>query len=251
MPSPALVERSHTVRGMTMLEERPALTVAEWEQFHRREAARVLDGMDWPSPLTKADVWEHGFPHEGLHPEVNRWRAANLPNLRRGLRTRQIAAKYGIPTMFGALFIRVFKFDGEVLDYGLASMRVVTDTGVGYIVDAFQNIVEAENQKFHGLGTGTGAEAAGDSALGTELTTEYNPNSTRATGTTTEGASANIYRTVATNTIDSGTPAVTEHGIFSASSAGVLLDRSKFTAINLVANDGIQTTYDLTFTSGG
>ena len=230
---------------MTMIEERP-ITIAEWEQFTRRSLTRSLQ---WPTPVTKADVYEHGFPHEGLPDEVNRWRAGNLMNLKRGLRTRQIAAKYQIPTMFGALWIRVFRGD-EVLDYGLASMRVVTDTGVAYIVDAFQNTTELENMKFHGLGTGVGAEAVGNSALGTELTTEYNPNSTRATGTTTE-ASAPVYRTVATNTIDSGTPAVTEHGIFSASTAGVLLDRSVFSAINLVANDGIQTTYDLTFTSGG
>lgn len=232
---------------MTMLDARP-LTIAEWEQSTRRSIV-LPDGSDWPS-LSKGDVWEHAFPHKGLPDVVNRWRAANLPNLRRGLNRVQMAAKFGIPTHYGALWIRVFHED-EILDFGLASMRVVTDLGVQFIVDAFQNTQEVENMKFHGLGTGTTAEAASQTALVTELTTEYNPNSTRATGTTTEGASANIYRTVATNTIDSGTPAVTEHGIFSASSAGTMLDRSVFSAINLVANDGIQTTYDLTFTSGG
>lgn len=137
-------------------------------------------------------------------------------------------------------------------DWGIVSRKVVTDVGVGYIVDAFQNIVELENMKYHGLGTGTTAEAAADTALVTELTTEYNPNSTRATGTTTEGA-ANVYVTVATNTLDSGTPAITEHGVFSANAAGVLLDRSKFSAINLVGanGDALQTTYSLTLTSGG
>jgi len=224
---------------MTMIEVLRSNTVTE------------ADLVPWPARgVTKADVYEYGFPHEGLRPEVLRWRQANLPNLKRGLRTRQIAAKYGIPTVFGSLWVRVFRSDGEVIEYGLATMRLVTDVGVGYIVDAFQNTVELENMKFHGLGTGTTAESAAQTALVTELTTEYNPNSTRATGTTTE-TSANIYRTVATNTIDSGTPAVTEHGVFSASSTGVLLDRSVFSAINLVANDGIQTTYDLTFTSGG
>lgn len=227
------------------------MTIAEWEQFTRRALSDRLV-LPWPArALTKADVWEHGFPHAGLRPEVNRWRAANLTNLKRGLNRVALAAKFHIPTHYGALWIRVFKADGDVIDYGLASMRVVTDTGVNYIVDAFQNTTEVENMKYHGLGTGVGAEATGNTALGTELTTQYNPDNTRATGTTTEGASANIYRTVATNTIDSGTPAVTEHGIFSASSAGTLLDRSVFSAINLVANDGIQTTYDLTFTSGG
>lgn len=144
-------------------------------------------------------------------------------------------------------------FGGQAIDHGLLSARLVTDNGVGYIVDAFQNLVELENMKFHGYGTGTNAEAQGDSALQTELTTEYAVDSTRPTGTTTEGASANIYRTVATLSPDSGgTLAITEHGIFSASSAGVLLDRSKFAAINLVAgSDSLQTTYDLTLTAGG
>jgi len=154
--------------------------------------------------------------------------------------------------MYGALYLRVFRADGCVDDLGLASLRVVTDTGVGYIVDAFQNSVELENMKYHGFGTGTGNEAAGDTALGTELTTQYATDSTRPTGTTTEGATANIYRTVATLSPDSGgTLAITEHGVFSANAAGVLLDRSKFSAVNLVAGaDSLQATYDLTFTSG-
>lgn len=137
-------------------------------------------------------------------------------------------------------------------DYGLVSYREVTDTGVAFIVDAFQNSVEVENMKYHGLGTGTTAADQTDTALETELTTEYTGN-VRATGTTTEGASANIFRTVATNTLDSGTPAVTEHGVLSASSSGVLLDRHTFSAINLNGSngDGLQSSYDLTLTAGG
>lgn len=144
-------------------------------------------------------------------------------------------------------------FGGDVIDYGLLSTRLVTDNGVAFIVDAFQNLVELENMKFHGFGTGTTAEAQSQSALVTELTTQYNPDSTRPTGTTTEGAAGNIYRSVATLSPDSGgTIAVTEHGLFSAASSGVLLDRSVFSAINLVASsDSLQTTYELTCTAGG
>lgn len=138
--------------------------------------------------------------------------------------------------------------------YGIVSQKVVTDTGVGFIVDAFQNLVEMENMKFHGIGTGGTAEAASQTALVTELTTEYNPNSTRATGSTTE-TSANIYSTVGTNTLDSGTPAITEHGVFAqaATGGGVMFDRSLFAAINLTGanGDGLQTTYNCTFASGG
>lgn len=146
-------------------------------------------------------------------------------------------------------------FGGQVVSYGLVGQRVVTTAGVGYIVDAFQNLVELENMKYHGFGTGTGAEASGDTALGTEFTTEYATDNTRPTGTTTEGASANIYRTVATFSPDSGgTLAVTEHGVFSqaAVAGGVVLDRTKFSAVNLVASaDSLQATYELTCAAGG
>lgn len=146
-------------------------------------------------------------------------------------------------------------FGGEVTAYGLLSTRVVTTAGVGFIVDAFQNLVELENMKYHGFGTGTTAEASGDTALVTELTTEYASDNTRPTGTTTEGASGNIYRSVATLSPDTGgTLAITEHGIFSqaATGGGVLLDRSVFSAVNLVAgSDSLQATYDLTCSAGG
>lgn len=145
-------------------------------------------------------------------------------------------------------------FGGLVTDYGVLGRKVVTDAGVAFIVDGFQNLVELENMKYHGFGTGTTAEAAGDTALVTELTTEYATNNTRPTGTTTEGATGNIFRTVATLSPDSGgTLAITEHGVFSqaANSGGTLLDRSKFAAVNLVAGqDSLQVTYDLTLTSG-
>lgn len=146
-------------------------------------------------------------------------------------------------------------FGGQVTDYGLLSTRLVTDTGVAFIVDAFQNLTELENLKFHGYGTGTTAESAAQTALVTELTTQYASDNVRPTGTTTEGASANIFRTVATLSPDSGgTIAITEHAVFSqaATGGGTMLDRSVFSAINLVAgSDSLATTFDLTVASGG
>jgi hypothetical protein len=141
----------------------------------------------------------------------------------------------------------------RIEDHGVVCRKVVTTAGVNMIVDAFQNLDELEDLRYHGIGTGAGAEAVGDTALGTELTTEYNPDSTRATGTQTENG-ANVYQTVGTNTLDSGTPAITEHGIFdqAATGGGTLLDRSVFSAINLNGGngDGLQSTYDFTVTAG-
>lgn len=204
-------------------------------------------------PLSLREIVKYGFPQRGLSEEVNVWRTRNLRHLQRGVRRVAAARALGIATMYGTLRLVLHRgSDGAVLDLGLASMRVVTTAGVNYIVDAFQNTTELENLKYHGFGTGGTAEASGDTALVTELTTQYATDNTRPTGTTTEGASANIYRTVATLSPDSGgTIAITEHGVFSATSAGTLLDRTLFSAVNLVAaSDSLQATYDLTLTAG-
>lgn len=137
-----------------------------------------------------------------------------------------------------------------VEDYGVVGRKSVTDTGVAFIVDAFGGTTELETMRYHGLGTDATAEAVGQTGLITELTTEYTGN-VRATGTLAESA-ANAFQTVATNTLD-GTPgaALREHGIFSASSAGTLLDRTMFSAVTLSSGEGLQSTYTITFSSGG
>lgn len=145
-------------------------------------------------------------------------------------------------------------FGGSVTDYGVLSTRLVTDAGVAFIVDALHASATIANLKYHGFGSGTTNEAAGDTALVTEYTTEYTTNNTRPTGSQGE-TSANIYSTVGTFSPDSGgTLAVTEHGVFdqAANSGGTLLDRSKFSAVNLVATNGdsLQVTYLLTLPSG-
>lgn len=207
--------------------------------------------------IVEGSLWatvRQGLPWFGQPREVVAWRFRNLPNLSRGLLKLAVAYTLGLPVHHGALFLRKRCGDGRILDLGLASLRVVTTAGVNYIVDAFQGTVEPENMRYHGFGTGTAAEAVGDTALVTELTTQYATDNTRPTGTLAEGASANVFRTVATLSPDSGgTLAITEHGIFSqaAVAGGVLLDRTVFAAVNLVAgSDSLQATYDHTQTAG-
>lgn len=145
-------------------------------------------------------------------------------------------------TPVGRLYITKVDADGTSHEYGLVSTKVVTDAGVAFLVDAMQGITEPEVLRFHASGTGTTAEAASQTALVTEV-------ASRVSGTLAEGASANIFRTVATIPY-SGSFAITEHGIFSAASTGTLLDRSVFAAINVANGDSIQFTYELTFPSG-
>lgn len=187
---------------------------------------------------------------------VTRWKYENEENFLRGLARVRKGMEAGLAFNIGILQLQVVRGDGDVIDLGLVSTAVVTDVGCQKIVAAMNtsDAATAVAFKFHGIGTGVTAESSTDTALGTELTTEYNPNSTRATGTQTTGGTTKVYRTVATNTIDSGTPAITEHGVLSqaATGGGSLLDRSVFAAINLIGanGDGIQSTYDFTTVSG-
>lgn len=202
--------------------------------------------------LSWGEVLRYGAPQPDLPDWLNRWRTGNLKFLQRGARKVFTARALNLPHFYGQVWARVFRSNGAMENYGLISMRVVTDAGVNAIVDAFQNTFELENFKFHGIGTGSTAEGAGETALVTELTTQYDPDSTRATGTTAEGASPNIFQTVGTNAVDASVN-LREHGIFdqAATGGGTLLDRSLFNAINLDSGDSIETTYELTVNAGG
>lgn len=227
-----------------------------------------------------------GLPQRNLPSEVQQWRAANLPNLWRGLRRIAPARALHVPHFYGVLSLNRIRPKGpeslirqlladyaayalrqpgisfplwaadkglrfERLEFGTASFRVVTTAGVGFIVDAFQNSVELEIMRYHGIGTGNTAEDVGDTDIETELTTQYSTNSTRATGSLTEGASANIFRSVGTNTVDASV-SIVEHGLLSDSAvgSGVLLDRTVFSTISLGNGDSLQSTYDLTLSAG-
>jgi hypothetical protein len=156
----------------------------------------------------------------------------------------------GFGTITSKFSFKVRKADGTWIDYGTADYRVVTTAFVTALALALGTQASPGNFFYHALGTSTAAASADDTALGTELTTEYTGN-VRATGTHTE--SAGVYTTVATNTLDSGTPAVTEHGVLTqaATGGGTLLDRHVFAAVNMASGDSFVSTYELTLTAGG
>lgn len=234
-----------------IVEDVLAKVYAPRPEFWLKDQVKSGDDIVKAADPSLREIIRHGMPQPGLSREVNTWRAKNTPNLWRGARRVLAARALNLPTFYGAVWLRKITAAGEVTDYGLASLRVVTTTGVGFIVDAFQNLVELENMKFHGIGTGTNAEASSDTALQTELTTQYSPDNTRSTGTLTEGASGNIFRTVGTITVDASAT-ITEHGVFSqaATGGGVLLDRSVFSAVGLAASDSLQIPYELTLPAG-
>lgn len=148
----------------------------------------------------------------------------------------------GAITLTGVLSAKVLRKDGTVEDRGVICREKVTTAFANYLVDAMVNgsgTYPMDVFVYHDCGTGTTAEANTQTAL----VTPYG--GSRTSGTKVEGGSTNIYRSVGTISF-SGTFAITEHGLFSASSGGTLLDRSVFSAINVVSGDGIQFTYELT-----
>jgi len=215
-----------------------------------------------PRRLTLREMAYWALPHRNLAAPVLAWRKANARRMRGELFRLGImlkAARFtGYPFFYGDCWLRSINGrSGEDTLLGLASVRLFTSAGRDEVIDEFDAGTAAgfdlTTFNFHGIGTGATAAAAGDTALQTELTTEYNPNSTRATGVQSQPTS-DVYRSVATNTIDSGTPAITEAGLLSqaATGGGVLIERYVFAAVNLVGanGDGIQTTMNLTMTSG-
>jgi len=205
--------------------------------------------------LTYRDILFYGFPHRELPDEVRNWRRQNLKFLKRSLPkqlfARTVARKLGLTYVWSQLWLTVIRENGTRVPLGLAGCRVVTDVGAAFIVDAWQNNVELESMKYHGIGTDNTSEASTDTDLVSELTTEYYTNSTRATGTLDEGATANVFKTVGTNQVDSSVNIV-EHGVFSNASvgSGVLIDRTVFTTVGLSSGDSLESTYQFTITSG-
>lgn len=154
--------------------------------------------------------------------------------------------------MLGTVDATIIRKDGTRLNYGCLGRRVVTTAGVNYLRDDFANGAggaDISTFKYHACGTGTTAEAIGDTALVTECTTALNPDSTRGVGTQVNSV-AKTYSSVATLTFDASA-AVTEHGLFNAASTGTLWDRTVFSAINVASGDSIQFTYTLSISDGG
>ncbi len=155
----------------------------------------------------------------------------------------------GFMVMEGALSATVIKSNGKSTDLGVVCRRVVTTAGVNLLRDDMNNAAGGADislVNFHDSGTGTTAEAVGD----TDLVTPAGP-STRATGTQSSPATKQ-YRSVGTISYTT-TLAITEHGIFTNATraSGTLWDRSVFSAINVVNGDSIQFTYTLSISDGG
>jgi hypothetical protein len=96
-----------------------------------------------------------------------------------------------------------------------------------------------------GWGIGTTAAAVGDTALVTESAPTTSGGRTVGTESRTTVTNTNDNYQVAGTVTAGGTLAITEAGLFDAVSAGNMLIRSVFTAVNVLVGDAIAFTFGL------
>jgi hypothetical protein len=146
---------------------------------------------------------------------------------------------------FGLLYAKVFHPDGTLKrDYGLVSVREVSAAFAKRLVDCLTTSGDAlEDFKYHKQGSGSTAETDTETAL-------VAAQSGAILGTQTHGTSSQIYHSVGTITAMTAY-GCREHGVFNASTGGILLDRSVVTNIDLNTDDIVTWTYDLTCNAGG
>lgn len=143
--------------------------------------------------------------------------------------------------VFGFLSAKVERADGSLSrDLGLVSCKKVTLAFAKRLVDAMVTSGDViDNFQYHKQGAGSAAESSGDTALGTQQVGATS--GVREVGST----ASNIYQVVGTITAGSAY-GIREHGIFNASTGGILLDRSVVTNITVNTDDVVTWTYQLT-----
>jgi len=154
-----------------------------------------------------------------------------------------IARKFGVATILGKLEATLIRADGSMIRYGVLGYRVVTTAFVNFVVD--QLITETSvfgDFKYHDSGVGVTAEASGDTDI------ETTDGESRVAGTQVED-DPDDYQSVGTITYTTS-KAITEHGLFNASTGVTLMDRTLFSAINVVDTDSIQFTYTINIPAG-
>ena len=136
----------------------------------------------------------------------------------------------------GTLEIVVTDKDGNIKEVRKLK-NIVTDLGKGWIAARMSGTSTPVAMSNMAIGTGTTAAVSSQTTLVTESARSALSSTVVATNTVTY---------TATFGAGSGTGAVTEAGIFNAASAGTMLNRTTFAAINKGASDTISITWVVT-----
>lgn len=137
--------------------------------------------------------------------------------------------------MTGELRITVTNPEGNITQETVVPNLVVT-SGKDFIAERMKDATTTAMSHM-AIGTGSTAAAAGNTALGTEA------GRVSLTSTT---VTANAVAYVATFGAGTGTGAITEAGLFNASSGGDMLCRTVFSVINKGAADTLGITWTVT-----
>ena len=138
-------------------------------------------------------------------------------------------------TLRGDVLVELFDKSGQLKEKRSIKNLVVT---VGKQFIASRMVGTAANVMSHmAIGSGTTAPAAGDTTLQTEL------GRVALSALTSAGA---VVTQSATFPAGTGTGAVTEAGVFNASSAGTMQCRTVFPVVNKGADDAMAITWTVT-----
>lgn len=117
---------------------------------------------------------------------------------------------------------------------------VLVNTGKAIVTNRLKG--SGTEPVYVGIGTGAGTAAATDTTLFTEVESRATGTSTQQTTTTT----SDTYRVVGTITATNAR-AVTNAGLFDASTVGNLFVKGDFSTVNLSTGDSIQLTINTVF----
>lgn len=142
----------------------------------------------------------------------------------------------------GSVHVQLIGADGKVKQEHEDHNLIVT-VGKSYLATWLTAATQSTYfMSYIALGTGTTSPAAGDTALQTELS---GGGYSRVQGTLTP--SSNVWQNQATFGPGNGTAAITEAGLFSASTSGTMFARQVFSAYNKAAGDTLIVTWTVTF----
>ena len=135
----------------------------------------------------------------------------------------------------GQVSIDIFGSNGELKEKAYIPNLVVA-VGRAYIASRMKDDSSAAMSHM-AVGTGTVAAAPGDTTLGTEANRQLLSSTVVAD---------NVVTYTAQYAAGQGTGALTEAGIFNASTAGTMLCRTVFDVINKAADDSMTITWTVT-----
>jgi hypothetical protein len=137
--------------------------------------------------------------------------------------------------MRGELSIVVRDFEGKIKQ-SLHVPNLVVTNGKNYIASRMVGVASTVMSHM-AIGTGTATPIVGNSTLGTEAGRVTLSSFT---------ATANAVTATATFPAGTGTGAITEAGIFNASTSGAMLCRTTFPVVNKASGDSIAITWVIT-----